>query len=78
MGENLSNNGETEPRTPSQEIAGMLSELGEAHGFDAETCDDIGNQPFEEALETAYSYLASAGLDPDEFLAGFFEPPDQD
>lgn len=30
--------------------------------------------PFEEAFETAYSNLVSAGLDADEVLAEFMEP----
>jgi hypothetical protein len=33
---------------------------------------------FEDAFETAYSYLTQAGEDPEEHLADFLEPPDDE
>lgn len=47
--------------------------IGEEFGFDDETCDEIAELSFEEAIETAYGYLAQAGFDPDEVLADFIE-----
>ena len=52
-------------------VADVLRDLGEAQGFDPRTCDDVAAQPFDEALQAAYGYLAQAGLDPDELLAAF-------
>jgi DNA polymerase III delta subunit len=63
------------PVHPSQEIASVLSTLGEDQGFDSETCDEIAQMPFEDAFETAYTYLISAGLDPDDLLRQFMETP---
>lgn len=57
----------------SQEIAAILSGIGVEFGFDPETCQEVANQPFEEAIETAYSYLTQAGLDADEVLAHFIQ-----
>ena len=54
-----------------------LRALGEEHGFDKETCDEIAELPFDEAFETAYGYLVQAGFDPDEILADFIEPADE-
>lgn len=68
---------EQEPITPSREIADILSGYGEELGFDAETVEEVANQPFEEAFETAYSYLTQAGLDADEVLDNFIEQPDE-
>jgi hypothetical protein len=66
--------GETEPKTPSQEIADTLAgTYGEEAGFDEETLEEIATQPFEEAFETAYSYLTQAGLDADIVLAPWME-----
>lgn len=60
-----------------QEIADIVSPLGEEHGFDPETCEEIAAQPFDEAFETAYGYLAQAGLDPDVVLAQFMESSEE-
>lgn len=60
-------------RLPSSEIADVLKGFSEAHGLDIETCAEIASQPFEEAFQTAYSYLTQAGLDADEILARFTE-----
>lgn len=58
----------------SLEIAQLLfGDYGEEHGFDAETCAEIAEQPFEEAFQTAYSYLTQAGLDVDDVLARFID-----
>lgn len=64
-----------EIESPGQEIADILSTYGEEHGFDAQTCDEIAAMEFSEAFETAYSYLASAGLDSEVVLKSFMEPP---
>ena len=58
-------------------IANRLASLGEEHGFDLQTCEEIMAMPFEEAFETAYSNLVSAGLDADEILAEFMEEPQE-
>ena len=42
------------------EIADTLRPLGEEHGFDDETLDEIAAMPFSEAYETAYGYLTQA------------------
>jgi hypothetical protein len=34
--------------------------------------------PFPEAFETAYGYLAQAGLDPDEVLAQFMQETEEE
>ena len=57
------------------EIANILRGYGEEHGFDSETCDEIAVMPFPDAFETAYGYLAQAGLDPDVVLASFMQEP---
>lgn len=62
-----------EAKNESREIADILRGYGEEHGLDAETCDEVASLPFSEAFETAYGYLAQAGLDPDEVLASFME-----
>lgn len=79
MNEFLSGSGAEEERKPntSQEIGSSLRALGEEHGFDKETCDEIAELPFDEAFETAYGYLVQAGLDPDEVLADFMELTDE-
>lgn len=78
MNENLNNSQESvEPLTPSQEIADLLISFGEEIGFDTETCEEISASPFEEAFETAYSYLTQAGLNADEILASFVEEPEE-
>ena len=59
------------------EIADVLRTYGEEHGFDAETCEEIAAMPFPEAFETAYGYLAQAGLDPDEVLSRFMQEPEE-
>ncbi|MEX2006804.1 MAG: hypothetical protein WD877_01335 [Candidatus Saccharimonadales bacterium] len=64
-----------EEQNPGQEIADVLSRLGEEYGFDSETCEEIAAMPFSDAFETAYSYLSQAGLDPDEILDEFMEEP---
>ena len=71
----VQNEQEQEP-TPSQEIAGILGVFGEEFGFDAETVEEIAELEFEEAFETAYSYLTQAGIDADEVLTLFLEEPD--
>ena len=60
-----------------QEIADVLREYGEEHGFDIETCQEVAALPFGEAFEVAYGYLAQAGIDPDEALAAFLEQPEK-
>ncbi len=57
------------------EIADVLRGYGDEHGFDSETCDEIAAMVFPDAFETAYDYLTRAGLDPDEVLTKFMEPP---
>lgn len=47
--------------------------IGEEFGFDDETCDEIAELSFDEAIETTYGYLVQAGFDPDEVLADFME-----
>lgn len=64
-----------EQPSPSQEIARVLSELGEKYGFDPQTCAEIAGLPFGEAFQDAYGYLVQAGLDADEILAQFTESP---
>ncbi len=64
---------EQEPKSPSQEIADILSGIGEEHGFDLETVAEIAAAPFEEALEMAYSYLIQADLNADVLLAAYFD-----
>ncbi len=67
-----------ENEQPGKEIADLLSSrYGEEHGFDPETCAEISAMTFDEAFETAYGYLAQAGLDPDEALAKFMEEPQE-
>lgn len=63
--------------TESQHIAEILTRYGEEHGFDTETCDEIASMDFPDAFETAFGYLAQAGLDPEEVLASFIEPPEE-
>ncbi len=79
MNEFLSGSGGEEERktNTSQEIGDTLRALGEEHGFDKETCDEIAELPFDEAFETAYGYLVQAGFDTDEILADFIEPADE-
>jgi hypothetical protein len=60
------------------EIARVLSGFGSELGFDAQTCDEIAEMPFPEAFETAYGYLAQAGLDPDEVLAQFMQETEEE
>jgi hypothetical protein len=74
MNERFSEHSGQEPVTPSQEIAWMLSQYGEEAGFDSQTLDELAREPFEEAFETAYSYLTQAGIDADEALAPWIEP----
>ncbi len=62
---------ELEQCIESIEIAVLLRILGEEHGFDTETCDDIGGMTLADAFETAYSYLTQAGLDANEILAHY-------
>lgn len=54
------------------EIADVLAPFGD-YGLDPETRAEIAVLPFDEAFETAYSYLMQAGLDADEILAPFTE-----
>jgi hypothetical protein len=71
--------GQEAEQSPSKEIADLLSSrYGEEHGFDPETCEEIAAMPFEEAFETAYGYLAQAGVDPDEALSDFTEEPTEE
>jgi hypothetical protein len=73
MGESGSSH-EQESKTPGQEIAEMLgSTFGPDIGFDEETIAELSTKPFEEAFETAYSYLSQAGVDPDVALAPWVE-----
>lgn len=68
---------EEEPKTPSQEIAELLgNSFGSDLGFDEETLAELSAQPFEEAFETAYSYLSQAGIGPDVTLAPWVEETD--
>lgn len=60
------------------EIISVLDDLGENHGFDAETLDEIKALSFEEGYEVAYGYLTQAGLDADEILTRFTEPEVQE
>lgn len=73
MSEFVTDSSEQEPSLGEQ-IAAKLRVLGEEHGFDEETCDEIAKLPFEEAFEMAYGYLVQAGIDPDEILADFKQP----
>jgi len=57
----------------SRKIAETLRALDKDFGFDSETCGEIAEMPFEDAFETAYSYLVQADLDPEEVLADFIE-----
>jgi hypothetical protein len=61
----------------SKEIAGILRGLGEEHGFDELTCEEIESMPYEEAFDTAYGYITQAGLDADEILAALIEQPEE-
>ncbi len=63
-----------EAKTESQKIADELRSVGEELGFDPETCDEIARMPFDDAFETAFSYLTQAGLDPEEVLSNFLNP----
>lgn len=65
-------------RSPSQEIADKLRGIGEEAGFDPETCDEVSEMDFPDAFETAFGYLAQAGLDPEEVLAEFMEEPEEE
>lgn len=67
---------ENEQITPSQELSKLLLGIGEEFGFDTETCNEIAEQPFEEAFETAYGYITQAGLNADEVLSDFLEQPE--
>ncbi len=67
---------EVEP-TPSEKLANILRSYGDDYGMDEETCQEIAEQPFEEAFETSYSYLTSAGLEADIVLADFIESPEE-
>lgn len=58
-------------RAKVYEIVLILRVWGDEFGFDEETCREIFETPFEEAFESAYSYLAQAGLDADEVLKCF-------
>lgn len=58
-----------EHKLASQQIADRLRALGEEHGFDKETCDEIAGLPPDEAYEAAYGLIMQAGLDPDELIA---------
>ena len=60
-------------KAPSIEIARTLSQLGARYGFDDQTIAEIANESYELAFETAYGYLAQAGLDADEVLRAFVE-----
>ncbi|OGL29984.1 hypothetical protein A3D14_02685 [Candidatus Saccharibacteria bacterium RIFCSPHIGHO2_02_FULL_47_12] len=65
---------EDDPRYWSQDIADVLSHTqSEEFKLDAETIAEIAAMDFEEAFETAYSYLAQAGLDADGVLAHWIE-----
>jgi hypothetical protein len=64
---------EAQHHPDSQEIATLLRDFGEEFGFDEQTCAEIADLPFEQAFETAYGYLAQAGLDADEILQRFVE-----
>lgn len=59
-------------RAKVHEVIVILKELGEEFGFDEETCQEIAETSFEEAIESAYSYLTQAGLDADDVLECFF------
>jgi len=73
MNEFLNNTPENnETLNPSQEIADKLRDI-----FDPETCDEIAEMEFEDALEAAYGYLIQAGLDADEILSEFMDEPEQ-
>lgn len=69
---------EAEKDAGSQEIVDVLRDYGEDHGFDPETCDEIAALPFPEAFEAAYGYLSQAGLDPEEVLSRFMQPPEDE
>lgn len=70
---------ESEPKTPSQEIAELLGgTYGEEFGFDNETVGELAELPFVEAFDAAYGYATQAGLDADEVLAPWIEPPAED
>jgi len=78
MSEFLNYNPENnETLNPSQEIANKLRDIGEEFGFDEETCDEIAEMEFEDALEAAYGYLMQAGLDADEILSEFMYESEQ-
>lgn len=47
----------------------------EEYGFDQETITEILALDFKDALETAYSYITSAGEDADQILAELFNKP---
>jgi len=67
-----------EEEKTGEEIARLLRvRFGDEYGFDLETCEEIGVMPLGEAFETAYGYLAQAGLDPDEALAEFMEETEE-
>ena len=79
MNERLVDGVDNERLKQSIEIANILRDLDKKFdgelGFDQETCEEIADAPFEEAFETAYSYLVQAGLDPEEVLSDFLEEP---
>lgn len=64
-------------RAKVYEVIEILKEIGGDFGFDEETLQEISETLFKEAIETAYSYLTSAGLDADAVLAVFFADPDR-
>jgi len=63
----------SESLSQSGKITETLGYFGEDFGFDEETCTEIAEMPFEEAFETAYSYLVQAEIDPEEALCDFME-----
>lgn len=56
-----------------EKLVEIVRLIGEEFGFDDETCDEIAELPFDEAIEMTFGYLTQAGFDPDEVLADFIE-----
>ena len=71
MGEKLNDEAAGNPEHVlwSQEISALLRQ----QGFDEQTCQELADEPFEQAFQDAYGLLTQLGQDADELMSPWTE-----
>jgi len=57
----------------SKEIADILRTYGDDYGFDEETCQEVAELPYGDAVELSYNLLTQIGFDAHTILFKYFD-----